>query len=139
MRPALASRLSKARQETGGGVAFAVEGDRVRRIVVKLARGHALFDLNDPRHSEPSSVTVATISSMTAEERSGFETLPAVDLLPEVGSRAMQRVWLSGGAASVDWIEVQEGRYRYLALGGREVAIRMVLNEYLACEVTWKD
>ena len=38
-----------------------------------------------------------------------------------------------------DWIDVQDGFYRYLAIsesGG--VSIRIVVAEYLACEVIWK-
>jgi len=37
-----------------------------------------------------------------------------------------------------DWVDVQEGRYRYLAIDDRgEVKIKIVIAEYLACEVTW--
>jgi hypothetical protein len=137
-RPALASRLSEARQEIGDRVTFDVEGDWVRRIIVKLARGHVLFDLNEPRYEEPSSVALAPISSMSADKRTQFETPPPLDILPEVGSRAMQRVLLSAGAVQVDWVDVQEGRYRYLTLAVGEVVVRMVLSEYLACEVIWE-
>lgn len=38
-----------------------------------------------------------------------------------------------------DWVEVQEGNYRYLAIddiGG--LVIRVVAAEYLACEVAWR-
>jgi hypothetical protein len=38
-----------------------------------------------------------------------------------------------------DWVEVQDGYYRYLALdevGG--VVIRIVIAEYLSCEVAWQ-
>ena len=37
-----------------------------------------------------------------------------------------------------DWVEVQGGLYRYLAIsdsGG--VAIRIVIADYVACEVAW--
>ena len=37
-----------------------------------------------------------------------------------------------------DWVDVQEGNYRYLAIddaGG--LVIRIVIAEYLACEVAW--
>jgi hypothetical protein len=37
----------------------------------------------------------------------------------------------------LDWVEVQEGRYRYLAAGGDGVTVRIVLSEYAAGEVTW--
>ncbi|MEY2500624.1 MAG: hypothetical protein QOI07_958 [Verrucomicrobiota bacterium] len=37
-----------------------------------------------------------------------------------------------------DWIEVQEHRYRYLAIDDAEgIRIKFVIGEYLACEVAW--
>jgi len=37
-----------------------------------------------------------------------------------------------------DWIEVQEGYYRYLAIDDiNGVIIRIVVSDYLACEVGW--
>ncbi|MBL9156651.1 MAG: hypothetical protein JNJ70_04245 [Verrucomicrobiales bacterium] len=39
-----------------------------------------------------------------------------------------------------DWVEVQEGYYRYLAIddiGG--IVIRMIIADYLGCEVLWSD
>lgn len=38
-----------------------------------------------------------------------------------------------------DWVDVQEGSYRYLAIddaGG--VVIRIVVREFLACEAAWR-
>jgi hypothetical protein len=38
-----------------------------------------------------------------------------------------------------DWVDVQEGRYRYHAADyGDEVRIKIVISEYLACEVAWE-
>ena len=37
-----------------------------------------------------------------------------------------------------DWVDVQEGRYRYLAFDDDgAITVRIVLSEYLACEVVW--
>lgn len=37
-----------------------------------------------------------------------------------------------------DWVDVQEGRYRYHAIDyGDAVRIKLVISEYLACEVVW--
>jgi hypothetical protein len=52
---------------------------------------------------------------------------------PEVGSRAMQRLLAEGE----EWVTVQAGRYRYMATADSAVRVRMVLSEYLACEVVW--
>jgi hypothetical protein len=38
-----------------------------------------------------------------------------------------------------DWIEVQEGRYRYVAVAGGGVLVRIVIEEYLAAEVCWDE
>ena len=70
----------------------------------------------------------------------------------EVGSRGLQRMLvtqiflrsLTGAKSEAqlllnDWIDVQDGYYRYLAiddLGG--LVIRIVIAEYLACEVAWR-
>jgi len=37
-----------------------------------------------------------------------------------------------------DWVDVQEGNYRYLAINDISgITIRIVIFEYLACEVWW--
>ena len=43
------------------------------------------------------------------------------------------------GIVASGWVVVQEGAYRYLAAAGGPVTIRIVIGEYLACEVVWED
>jgi len=138
-RPALRARLARAQQRTlFGEVSFAIEFDRVRKVALKLARGHAAFELNEPQFADPSSVTILPSMLMTEEQRKDFEappgstTGPSVGAWPEVGSRAMQRI-----VTGEFWVVPQPGRYRYLASVEDGVLIRMVLSEYLACEVRW--
>lgn len=110
-------------------------------MVLKLARGHALFDLNEPHTEEPSSIAFLPLMSMTEDDRLDFESEPSsrtLSVWAEVGSRAMQRQaesWPEG----TEWLTVQRGRYRYLASADGRVIIRMVLSEYLACEVVWDN
>ena len=40
---------------------------------------------------------------------------------------------------SPSWIVVQPERYRFLASPGLPVLVRIVIGEYLACEVVWGD
>jgi len=91
------------------------------------------------------------ISLMSAAEYQVFEAVHVVQTFGEVGSRQMQRLFVarlplraaSGKSSTLeclisDWQDVQFGRYRYLAIdddGG--VKIRIVIGEYLACEVIW--
>ena len=62
--------------------------------------------------------------------------LQAPAIWPEVGSRAMQRLAMAY-PNTPSWIVVQPGRYRYVACVDDIVLVRMVLSEYLACEVIW--
>ena len=112
---------------------------RVRAVVIKLARGHAAFELGVPQIENPDTVAVVPLLSLSSAERKTFETEPVVTTVSEVGSRNMQRLIQHSptGSLRAGWISVQEGRYRYMAFVAGRVLIRMVLSEYLAAEVTW--
>jgi hypothetical protein len=133
----LTARLNSARYESDGQVGFSAEIDRVRNVLVKLARGHAAFEENEPQLDEPASVLFAPFTAMNERQRADFESArDRRGFWPEGGSRAMYRVLL-GDVGSNGWVEVQPGRYRYrVHPGGRRVHI--VIAEYLAAEVTWE-
>lgn len=137
-KPALAARLEDARRQAKGGIRFEVELDRVRNVILKLARGHAAFELNEPRFEKPDSVTIRPIPTLSHEDLDRFETPPPSSIWPEVGSRAMQRLVRSSGMEALGWILVQPEQYRYLASVGEAVIVRSVIGEYLASEVVWR-
>ncbi|KVR92049.1 hypothetical protein WK27_05935 [Burkholderia vietnamiensis] len=76
---------------------------------------------------------------MTDDERAAFERDDnEFDVWPEVGSRAMQRVLVAGSDAFVEgWLIVQDGNYRFRTSQTNGLTIKMVLREYLGCEVVW--
>ena len=100
-------------------------------------------------------ISYVPLTLLDDPQTAAFETPPSSQLWPEVGCRSMQRysvvsVRLASTSNPSDvrevqllvppgWVEVQPGRYRYLA--GHDdagnVVVRMVLSEYLACEVAW--
>jgi hypothetical protein len=141
--PGLAARLTKARSAFDDGtISFAAETQRARNVVLKLARGHAAYELNEQKVDEPSHVMFAPLHTLELQARDHFETLPETTLWPELGSRAMQRMVVSMAGPSViglDWIEVQQGQYRYFAIAEGPVMVRVVIGEYLACEVIWSE
>lgn len=149
--PALRSRLESAKSITDGQVFFTPEEARVKSIILKLARGHAAFELSWPLRDQPTSVMWWPVSLMTEQEKEAFDAAYVTPNLGEVGSRGMQRLLVTqvqlqsqAGQTSTfdlfvnDWVDVQEGRYRYLAIhGAEEIKIKIIISEYLACEVTW--
>jgi hypothetical protein len=135
-KASLESRLAAARCETGDGILWKPEDERVRNVIVKLARAHIAYEQNEPQLDEPVSLSIIPLCAMTEEIRDDFEASPNTGLWPEVGSRAMHRI-LVGAEGDYPWIEVQPGRYRYLVATGPGVLVRIVIAEYLAAEVAW--
>lgn len=136
-KPALLNKLEQSRTVIGNAIAFKFDYGRLRNVLAKLARGHAVYELNEPHLDEPEKLTFGTLSELSELERQLFEVLSAPTIFPEVGSRAMQRMIVVGNQAYIDWIDVQEGRYRYLISAERKVNVRICLSECLWCEATW--
>jgi hypothetical protein len=138
----LADRLRRARRVVDGQPLWDFEAPRVRNVLLKLARGHAAYELNEPQLGEPDVFCFRPLCTMTQTERGDFEQerdSGPLALWPEVGSRAMQRLLVAGPEAFEEgWLVVQDGRYRYRTSQHSGLRVRMVLREYLACEVTWE-
>jgi hypothetical protein len=150
--PALQARIDAARREVDGRIEFAVETDRMMNVMLKLARGHAAFELSQPCRKAPDHFWCGPLGSMSEEMRESFNAAHVQQMFGEVGSRGLQRMLVTqlvvrsqtGEESQVgflfnDWVDVQDGYYRYLAIddiGG--LVIRIVVAEYLACEVAWR-
>lgn len=150
--PALRSRIEGAKRVIDGRLAFDPEGARIQNVVLKLARGHAAYELSAPCREEPSNLRCWPISAMTPEARESWEASHVQQMFGEVGSRGLQRMLVTqltlqsktGDTKTIgllinDWVDVQEERYRYLAVDdGGELRIKIVIGEYLACDVSWR-
>jgi hypothetical protein len=136
-KPGLREQIRNARVPTARGAVFNIDERRIERVIVKLARGHAAYELNLPRLGVPSIIQIAPLCTLSSDARTAFEQVAVPGAWPEVGSRALQRAVIAGTAAFLEWVEVQPERYRYLALAENDVVVRLVLNEYLAAEVIW--
>ena len=150
--PALRSRIEATKSMYDGRIVFNPDENRVKNVMLKLARGHAAFELSQPCRQEPDHYWCGALESLTEEQREDFSAAHIQELYGEIGSRNMQRMFAAEttlqseigeqNALQVvvnDWVAVQESYYRYLAIddiGG--VVIRIVISEYLACEAGWQ-
>jgi len=146
--PPLAARIAASQTtDESGDLIWQPEVDRIRRVVLKLARGHAAYELY-PQLEDPDEVAFVPFLVMSDDERSAFEEVNSGPLQPwpELGSRAFLRacgVYPDSEQAGPllqagSWIIVQPGRYRYSVIETGGVLVRIVLSEYLACAVTWE-
>jgi hypothetical protein len=132
---------SRTEYVTRGGETRSVwkpETDRIDRIIVKNARGHAFFEYGEPMLSEPESVWTKPLEFLSSEERAEFENIELGSGWAEVGSRMMTRQ-ISGQDLSGPWVVVQDGVYRYSVAQQGLILVRSVLFEYLATEVYWRE
>ncbi len=125
-----------------GSLLWDFEKDRVRNVIVKLARGHVAYELSEPKLEEPQSVWVAPLTTLTERRLAEFECGPGESLegWPEIGSRAFQRVFSTDNNQLFvqRWITVQLGRYRY-AVHWAGAGVHLVISEYLAAVVRWDE
>jgi len=135
-KSALALKCNQVCKALMGGELSSADLKRVNNVVLKLARGHSVYELNEPRFDAPSHLAFIPFPSMDAKSRANYEALPRSVVFPEVGSRSMQRLVENVPGVSL-WVTVQPKRYRYLSSINSRVIIRIVISEYLACEVVW--
>jgi hypothetical protein len=140
-KPALAFRIDAARSlDAAGRLFWLPEVERVRNVVLKLVRGHAAFELSEPQLDDPKHIAICPLEEMSNATRLAFEEVPVESAWPEIGSRAFVGTVVAFGqgySQSSGWSRVQDGRYRYLVSYSQGPAVRIVLSEYLACEVSW--
>jgi hypothetical protein len=141
----LRARIERSRTEyvTLGGetrILWKPDSERIERVVLKNARGHAYFEYGEPMLDAPAHVRAIPLESLTAMERQSYEGLGeegGFAAWPEVGSRMLTRV-LTGEDMAGEWVVVQEGTYRYSVHQDGGLRVRSVLSEYLATEVQWE-
>ena len=116
------------------------ETDRIERVVLKNARGHAHFEYGEPMLQAPTHIRIFPLEGMTVTERQNFEEFSnegGLAAWPEVGSRMTSRL-VTGEDMVGQWVLVQEEVYRYAVQQAGGLRVRSVLCEYLATEVLWE-
>lgn len=137
-RPSLLKRISESRiEDEENNILWRVEVKRLRKIILKLARGHLAYELNVFHFEEPDILECVPIGTMSDEEFLSYNLIPAEDFLPELGSRAFISLWKNPNLEWSHWQNVQEERYRYRVEQGNGDKVQFVLSEYLACTVIW--
>lgn len=117
------------------------EWQRVRRLVVKLAQGHAAYELSHSNLGTPDHCSFVPLGSMSPEVRQKFESenLGQLTVWPEIGTRAFIKACRGlPGSGSNSWLTLQPERYRYIVDEDGGVRVRIVLRDYLACEIGWE-
>lgn len=147
--PALKKRLEGALHQNSGSIAFVPEWDRINNVMLKLAQGHVAYELSLIKRDKPSHFWCGLLSSLPEENQVEFNSVHFQENVGEIGSRSIQRFLvttltaLDGRNINLifnDWVDVQENRYRYIAIDDMGmIIIRIVIDEFFACEAIWEN
>jgi hypothetical protein len=149
--PALRQRIENSKIEVDGQIAFAPEIERINNVILKLARGHAAFELSQSCPAKPDHFWCGALASLPQENQEAFNSVHFQQVFGEVASRNMQRLMVTQmirlsengeqqnlGMLINDWVDVQDNQYRFIAIDDMgQIIIRIVIAEYFACEVAW--
>jgi hypothetical protein len=134
----LALRIANALQQAPTGEKlWEPEHERVNDVIKKLARGHIAYELSLPKLEEPITVNYEPLGLMRDDQKDQFLKAQHTPFLPEIGSRAFIRATTSGSPRYDSWQIVQPSRYQYLVSQSNGDFVRILLSDYLACEVVW--
>jgi hypothetical protein len=125
---------------SNGQTTFSIDVRAVENVLLKLARGHASFEASRPRLEEPQFFHYKPLHLLTDTERGSFFSTPEVEIYPEVGSRLFNHLVLKNNTPYSNWIHVQDNDYLYVVTSQvNQFSVRIVVYNYLAIEVIWRD
>lgn len=135
----LVQLLQSSRKELNGEIIWYPQESRVENVILKLARSHVAFEINEPQLEQPDSIWFKPIVRMSPVEQNAFNPIyGGMAGWPEVGSRAMNRLLMGDpNEFSNGWLVVQLENYRYIVDQDDGIRVKIVIREYLACEVIW--
>ncbi|MCT2581151.1 MAG: hypothetical protein E5X23_08335 [Mesorhizobium sp.] len=132
-----ATRTERPKGDGTPRLAWLPDLDRIRRVVVKNARGHAFHELGQPMLEEPDDILIVPLEVIDEERLAEFLTVDLGSAWPEVGSRLLQRMY-EGIDMADGWIIVQPGIYVFAVIETDGVTVRSIIREYLLTEVSWR-
>lgn len=146
--PALRKSIENSITEIDGNKIFKPEIERINNVLLKLAQGHVAFELSLILRNKPDHFWWGLLSSLSEEKKIDFESVHFQENVGEIGSRSMQRLMVTniimqdGSSMNMvinDWLDVQDDRYRYMAIDDMGmIIIRIVIDEFFGCEIIWE-
>ena len=125
-------------------VYYSYDKNRLCRILVKLAKGHAGYEFDHISFDDGNiEVTYDFIFNMAEETLNKFNEIPEMSIFPEVGSRSctmpyvVQNSITGKSSVFMFWNEAQENQYRYQVSynesGG--ICVKIIIYEMLYARI----
>ena len=137
-KPKLKTKLEKAFINENGKTAIKIEKERVENVLTKLAFGHVKYENSETVFEKPTQISFAPIDLLNKKQKADFFSIDGFEIAPEVGSRAMQNAHFVNGMAISNWTTIQDGIYEFTVIMNlADLKVKILIWNYLACEITW--
>ncbi|WP_148285376.1 hypothetical protein [Flavobacterium sp. B17] len=146
--PSLRKRIENNTEKKDGNIIFYPEDERIKNVLLKLVKGHTAYELSLSRFDDPQFLWFGLLSSLPDGNKIDFNSVHFQQNVGEIGSRSMQQLLVTtlinhnGENINViinDWVDVQENKYRYIAIDDMgKIIVRIVFDELWGCEVVWE-
>lgn len=140
----LKSILNEQIRIEDGKVFIRPDNQRIQRILLKLAKGHAGFELDYVNFDNTETqIWYEFIFNISENDLYEFNSIPTYQVYPEVGSRGMyiiQNIVTGDAQIFANWMDVQDGQYRYQVSYNDNgcISVKIVILELLYCEVNFE-
>lgn len=117
-RPHFEKEFEKATCYKDNGEVDYIEYDveKIESIILKLAKGHAIYSLSEVNLGEPTIINFKFLTQLTQEELNTFNSAVFLNKVPEVGARGATYITVTDEGIPIEqWKVVQENQYRFLA------------------------
>jgi len=132
-------KISNSMTSSNGNVSFEIDLERLKNVILKLAKGHAKYENSEPMLDNPKHFRFKTLSAMSQDEIDRFLADTELIKSPEVGSRAMQNMSINNNSNILShWSIVQTHNYSYCVTNTLDsLSVRIIIGDYLATEIIW--
>lgn len=138
--PALLNKISNSLNKINDKLTINLNDNRLKNICLKLSKGHIFYDFSVSLQDVNYHAEFFVLPSLSSDERNLFEAVYELTKYPEVGSRASNRICLTpNNICFLNWNIIQDIRYRYYVNYDNCYRVKIVINEYLACEFEFEN
>lgn len=108
--------------------------EKIKTVVLKIARGHFMYDCNEFLNDEDVQVLIAFKPQLEQKKLEEFNMPIVCNCLPEIGSRMSNQLCMkNNNEIEIPWRIIDYDNYRYLI--SPDGILRMVIREFLYIEI----
>lgn len=136
----LRNRIELNITEKGDQLTFDFTNTVLKNVLKKIMFGHLSYELSNPYIQNPDYLEFNTIDNLTEKEFQNFILESAIDIVPEIGTRASLSHIVINNCPISTWKIVQKNNYQYkLSIGKNETILKVIFRNKIYLLAIWNS